>query len=118
MFDDHMKKMDSLVLKHLGSSVVFLHGSESWPVTVVPNGGEDSSRINRSHRRVRGSTKTLETVGADLPPGIPVDQLKVIESGITYQVIDHDIDVPWVVLYLAPAGNIQSDKSDEKAFLF
>lgn len=118
MFDAHLAKMDAKVLMRLGSSVVFLHGEITHEAKAVPDGGESSSRFNKAPRRIRGCTKTLETALSQLPIGAPVDQLKVLESGVTYQVIDHDIDGSWVLLYLAQVGVSQADKSDTNVFKF
>jgi hypothetical protein len=118
VFETHLEKMDAKVLLRLGSPVVFLHGEVAHDAKAIPDGGESSGRFNKSPRRIRGCTKTLETARSQLPAGVPVGQLKVQESDATYQVIDHDIDGAWVLLYLAPVGVSQVDKSDENAFSF
>lgn len=118
MFDAHLSRLDAHVLNHLGSAVVFMHGENVYPAKAVPDGGESSGRFNKSPRRVRGCTKTLETAVTQLPAGISVGELRVQDSGVTYQVIDHDIDGSWVLLYLAPVGASQTDQSDTNAFVF
>ena len=117
MFGDHLAKMNALVEAHLGSPVRFIYGNESWERTPVPEGGDVSSRLNKSVRRIRGCNKTMELSLVNMPPA-PIDALQVEEEGISYQVIDHDVDGGWVRLYLVAASSDGVDRSDDETFIF
>ncbi len=117
MFDGHLAKMDSLVLAHLGSTVYFIHGEQSWERKSVPEHGESSLRFARGARRVAGSTQTLEISSAELP-AVPWEELKVQIGSAVYQVVDRDVDGTWVRFYLSPAAASPIGQSDSNAFLF